>query len=351
MKIAQVIGTYEYGGIGTIITRIASELQKLGHEVEIVCIRKRLQPKDVRVVSFQTKLKPTILWGTLKMLNYLKRFDIVHIHGSLPIIFALFKRKNQKVIYTHHGWHIGVKETELKTKIGSALFLKIYQLVSSRIDAFIGISKWSQKEIKLFFGRDSYLLRNPVDEKKFKPRKVKKFKVGNPMILSVGRNRPHKGHKYEIIAMKDVIKKFPNANLVIVGEELEKLVPLVKRLNLSKNVTFLGKVDEKKLIRLYNSADVYITASFWELFGLTLLESIFCGTPVIARRAFAMTEIVEESKAGKLFTKNHEIPSVIIDVILNKQRLRKNALKYREEYLKYYSWERYAKKLEKIYRG
>ena len=254
MKIAQVIGTYEYGGIGNIITNIAKGLRKEGYDVEIVCVRKRLEQKDIRVVSFESRMKPEILWGTIRMLNYLRKFDIIHVHGSLPIIYAIFKRKGQKIIYTHHGWHIGVEETEFRTKLGSAFFLKLYQLVAPKIDVFIGISKWSQKEIQIFFKRKSHLLRNPVDDKKFRPKKCKrKYKIGEPMILSVGRNRPHKGHIYEILAMGDVLKKYPKAKLVIVGEDYQNLVSKVESLGLKDSVVFLGKVSDSQLSSLYLS--------------------------------------------------------------------------------------------------
>jgi glycosyltransferase involved in cell wall biosynthesis len=351
MKIAQVIGTYEYGGIGTIVTDIAHGLKKEGHEVEIVCVRKRLKPKKVRVVSFDSKLKPTIFWGTLKMIKYLRKFDIVHVHGSLPIIYTLFKRKNQKVVYTHHGWHIGVTETEFKTKIGSAFFLKLYQLVATKIDIFIGISKWAQKEIKLFFNRNSFLLRNPINAKKFVPKKVSKsYKIGNPMILSVGRNRPHKGHIYEILAMKEVVKKYPDAKLVIVGEDYQRLIPIVKKLNIENNVVFLGKVKDKQLVSLYNACNIYVSASFWELFGLTFLEALFCGKPIIARNSFAMTELVKESKAGILFNKNEEISQAIVECLKKEKEFKENAMIFRKKYIKQNNWKEYIRKLIKIYR-
>lgn len=350
MRVAQVIGTYEYGGIGSIITNIAKGLEKKGIDAEIVCVRQLLNPKNIKVAKFGSKLYPTVFWGTLKMLNYLKGFDVIHVHGSLPILFALFKNPSNKIIYTHHGWHIGVKETEFRTKIGSALFLKLYQLLSSKVDVFIGISKWSQKEIKIFFNRESYLLRNPIDEKRFKPRpNVKKFRIGDPTILSIGRNWPHKGHKYEIISMKEIIKIYPNARLLLVGKGNEKLLPLINRLSLRKYVQILPFVEDRNFPYLYNSADVYVTASFWELFGLTILEALFSGTPVVGRRAFAITELLEESGAGKLFVQNDEIPDAILEVLTNRERYTKKAIEFRRKYLKQNNWEKYINRLIKIY--
>jgi glycosyltransferase involved in cell wall biosynthesis len=350
MRIAQVIGTYEYGGIGTIITNIANGLKKEGHEVEIVCVRKRLDPKNIKVVSFESKLKPSILWGTIKMINYLKKFDVIHVHGSLPIIYALFKRKGQKVVYTHHGWHIGVKETEFKTKVGSALFLKLYQLLAPKIDVFIGISKWAQKEIKLFFNRESFLLRNPVDGDRFKPRKnVNKFRIGNPTILSIGKNWPHKGHVSEILSLKEILKFYPEARLLIVGRGCESLLPLIKRLNLAKNVKVLEFVEDNELPLLYNSSDVFLTASHWELFGLPILEAIFSGVPVVGRGVFAIRELIEESKAGKIFIRDEEIPRVLIKVLSRKDKYVKNALKFRKIYINENNWETYIRNCIKIY--
>jgi glycosyltransferase involved in cell wall biosynthesis len=226
----------------------------------------------------------------------------------------------------------------------------LYQLLAPKIDVFIGISKWAQKEIKLFFNRESFLLRNPVDGERFKPRKnVNRFRIGNPTILSIGKNWPHKGHVSEILSLKEILKFYPKVGLLIVGRECKNLIPLIKRLNLAKNVKVLEFVEDNELPFLYNSSDVFLTASHWELFGLPILEAIFSGVPVVGRGVFAIRELIEESKAGEIFIRDEEIPRVLLKVLSRKGKYVKNALKFREEYLKKNNWRKYVKKCIQIY--
>jgi glycosyltransferase involved in cell wall biosynthesis len=350
MKICYAIGTYEPGGIGNIITNEAEGIQKLNHRAEIFCVKKRWDT-SVKTRVFSSRFRPETFFASFKMINDMKLFDVVHVHGSVLLLAALLSGK--PTVFTHHGWHLGVplKHTELYTKLGS-LFLGLFHLLliplSSKV---IAISDYARKELKQIFFTNSIVLRDPVDFVKFRVlyHRVTDYKIGNPMILSVAANRPHKGHLAEIRAMADIVKTYPEAKLVLVGKWCDLLLPEINRLGLQKNVKIMGFITDDELIKLYNACDVYLTATYWELFGLPIIEAMFCGKPVITRKAFSMTELIDGSKAGELFTDDGEIAAKTIDAFRKRQIYGANALAFRAKFIKENNWDVHSKSLEKIY--
>ena len=85
------------------------------------------------------------------------------------------------------------------------------------------------------------------------------------------------------------------------SEKKRALNHLIRRTDLSRWVSVLGFVQKRDLPLYYNARDVFVSASYWEGFGLPLLEAMACGKPVVARASSAMLELITESKAGLAF--------------------------------------------------
>jgi D-inositol-3-phosphate glycosyltransferase len=75
---------------------------------------------------------------------------------------------------------------------------------------------------------------------------------------------------------------------------------LAKSLNVDKVFDFIGRVDQQHLPLYYNAADVCVVPSFYESFGLAALESMACGTPVVATRAGGLSTIIQHGRTGYL---------------------------------------------------
>jgi len=119
-------------------------------------------------------------------------------------------------------------------------------------------------------------------------------------LLTVGNLVPLKGHDQTIRAMQ----LLPEMDLIIVGSgpERKALGALVGELGLSDRVSFAGALAQEDLVHYYGSADALVLASSREGWANVLLESMACGTPVIASRVGGTPEVVAVPEAGELMT-------------------------------------------------
>ena len=117
---------------------------------------------------------------------------------------------------------------------------------------------------------------------------------------------PLKGHHFTIDAMQNVISEIPEAHLYIAGtgEYEETLKKQVSEKGLDDCVTFLGHVPNKELLKWYNSADVFCLASSREGWANVIMESMACGTPVVATNVWGAPEIITKKEVGILVERN-----------------------------------------------
>lgn len=94
--------------------------------------------------------------------------------------------------------------------------------------------------------------------------------------------------------------KFSDVKLLKAGNpqyqrDRKKSLKLIRQLDLQKDIVFLGYVPEEDLPKLYNIAELFVFPSFYEGFGLPVLEAMACGTPVITSRVSSLPEIVGDA--------------------------------------------------------
>jgi glycosyltransferase involved in cell wall biosynthesis len=160
------------------------------------------------------------------------------------------------------------------------------------------------------------VLRNGVETDLFRPVPDRgavrqALGVSGKVLISVGGLIERKGHHRSIEAMRSL----PEYTLVIVGEgpERERLEGLVSRLGLGERVRLLGPRPHRTLPDLYGAADASILASSREGWANVLLESMACGTPVVAANIWGNPEVVREPAAGLIYEPN--TPEAIADAV------------------------------------
>lgn len=124
------------------------------------------------------------------------------------------------------------------------------------------------------------------------------------MLLNVGRFDPEKEQKSLIRAMKLIADRVPDAYLALFGEgpDEESLRELVWELGLDEKVFIITeRVPNDEIRMLYSSAFLYLIPSSYEIFNMTMLESLCCGTPIIARREGGMADVVKDGEVGFLY--------------------------------------------------
>ncbi|WP_369820632.1 glycosyltransferase family 4 protein [Pelomonas sp. Root1217] len=150
-------------------------------------------------------------------------------------------------------------------------------------------------------------LRNGVDLQRFRPLPQADMRAelgvsGEPLLLSVGHLIERKGHHVAIEALAELAKQRPGAGLVVIGEGGERaaLTALAARLGVADKVRLTGALPNTELLKWYSAADVLLLCSSREGWANVLLESMACGTPVVATDIWGTPEVVAAPEAGRL---------------------------------------------------
>jgi glycosyltransferase involved in cell wall biosynthesis len=153
--------------------------------------------------------------------------------------------------------------------------------------------------------------------------KVNGYTIQKPYILLTNRHFPHKKFEYALYALEKIIKKIPNARLVITGNPTaytKALKDLAHKLKIGKKTLFTGFIKEGNLRKLYQNASVYIYTSPEEDFGMGVIEAMAVGVPVVAWDNAGPSTTLIDKKTGYLvkpFSQNL-FQNAICQLLINK---------------------------------
>ncbi len=182
-----------------------------------------------------------------------------------------------------------------------------------------------------------HVYRNGVDLELFcllnKQQCREKYQLKQKTLVSVGHLIERKGHHLIIEAMCVL----PDYQLLIVGggEQEIALKKLVQQLSLTHQVIFLGEQPQSALPEIYNAADAMILASSREGWANVLLESMACGTPVVATNIWGTPEVVQNSDAGILVERSADMIAEGVKRLFKQYPKRVATRQYAEQF----SWE------------
>lgn len=192
-------------------------------------------------------------------------------------------------------------------------------------------------------------------------------KLTNPeptkIILFVGRIEPLKGLDVLMYAMKILLKRKINCSLClwIVGgdvsqkielwpEELKKLEKLRTLMGITSEVKFIGRKNPEELPYYYNAADIVVMPSQYESFGMSALEAMACGTPVITTDVTGVSEILDDKHQSLITSANDplQLAEKIENLLENPKLYEQKAMDVYEK-VQDCSWEKVAKKVSKLF--
>jgi len=248
--------------------------------------------------------------------------DVLHAHfANEPTFTAMLMSKLTEIpfTFTAHAFDIFVDPDvkALKERMENA-------------SAIIAISEYNKKYLQsIYNNKRIFVVRAcPNLEKLNKIKRVpEQFR-----ILTVGRLVEKKGIKYGILAMREVVKEFPEVQYIIVGSgpQSAELKKLTKSLGLENNVRFLGAVDGRTLMKEFSKAAVFILpcvkAKNGDMDGIpvALMEAMFLQIPVISTNISGIPELIENGKEGFLVEpENVNQLANILKILLKDKNLRK----------------------------
>ena len=315
--------------------------------------------KKYRIAVFQLPLLVAFEFLSMARLIRKEKIDVIHAHWTVPQGFLAYLCKKlfkTRYIVTAHAGDI----FPLKSKF----FRFLSYLAIRNSDFCTANSTFTKNELKkILKGKEIQVIPMGVDlglfsQKNNNPSLRKKLSLKGSFILSVGRLVEKKGISYLINAMGEVVKKFPAAKLVVVGDGPEKsnLESLTKKLNLNDNIIFTGKIENKYLPQFYATADLFVGPSIvtksgdTEGLGVVFLEALASGTCVIGSDVGGIPDIIKHNRTGILVKQKYprQLAEVIIKLLSN-EKLRKNLAINGQKYVRQnYSWELIGKKFNEL---
>ncbi len=179
---------------------------------------------------------------------------------------------------------------------------------------------------------------------------------GDKVLLYVGRIESLKGVELLVHTAAQLDTCEPVRVLVVgddngQGQELDRLRRLAETLRVEQSFHFVGRVAQEKLPVYYSAADVCVVPSFYESFGLAALESMACGTPVVASRVGGLSTVIQHGSTGYL--KSWRCPEAFansLEMLISSKSLQNSmglAARRRAEGL---SWDKVAGQIAEVYR-
>lgn len=181
----------------------------------------------------------------------------------------------------------------------------------------------------------------------------RKFGIPGPFVLTVGDLQPRKNHLGLLKAFEEVVRAHPQLThrLVFVGKETwysKDLHRAVQQSGIAGRVHFTNFVEDADLVQFYGACDLFVFPSFYEGFGLPILEAMACGRAVASSNTTAMPEVADA--AGILFdpSSTEQMSRAIRDVLLDPE-LRTRLERLGSHRASIFSWQRAAERTLDVY--
>ena len=329
------LGTSETGGMSVYIRELAQELGVRGHHVDIYTRQHgpnhqpimELSPQ-VRLIHIRAGLNESV--NKLAIYPHIAEFtkglesfrlesginyDLVHSHYWLSGCvgqWAQYHWNVPHIIMFHtlgavkNATGIGPREPELR--------LRNERKLIQTCDRIIAATEREKREIFDYYGSTPENIDTipcGVNLSLFRPanrtsaRQALGLSPEDKIVLYVGRFDPLKGLDRLFLAASRM-KQCPGFKLVIVGgddsdqPEMKRWVETCRQLGIEDMVVFAGRAKQEDLPGYYSAADVTVMPSYHESFGLVALESMACGTPVMAGDVGGLSNLIQHKKTGYL---------------------------------------------------
>ena len=337
--------TQEMTGVQRFAEEITRQLNKVRDDVVV------LAPEGVLNKSLFSEFNIEVVQG--KKGHYWEQIDLpraLRKKGG-PLLLNLCSTapafyKNQ--IVTHHDVTYKRYPDSFSKKFRFVYGLLVpIMLKNSR--HLLTVSEFSKREIHDFFGyptENISVIYNAVNNS-FSKTEEKDITRGD-YLLAVSSPNYHKNFHGMLSAFESVSEKY-EISLKIIGKTAVSFSQqdFSKLISNTDKVEFMGRVDDKTLIQLYQNAVAFVFPSYYEGFGIPPLEAQSCGCPVISSNAASMPEVLQDSVIYFGPNNTEAISDAMIKIITD-NKLRAELSRKGNDNVKRFSWHSSAEKISKI---
>ena len=322
-------------GMGRYATKIVETLSKMGFNVDV--FSPKIYVKNVGPLAF-----------TLE--NSLKNFDSYDIVHSNEASGVFVNHKNKIETFHHLSLQLGLKYRFFSSiqimAIRNAKHIIVPSYASKKSIMNLDKKIPDDKITVIYHGLDKQVFNSSNANKKLAEQfRIRHSLTDHFVVINVGRLEKHKRQRDIINAMADLKK----SALILVGRGNEKksLIDFAKKKGVQ--LLYFDYVPDAKLVVLYNASDVYVHTSILEGFGLTVLEAMACGLPIIAYKVADFDQIVKD--AGYLMDIGdvNGIRSTLL-ILRRDHDIRDKMSSAAVSYSKDFTWSKCARKHLDVYR-
>lgn len=328
------LGTQNTGGMSVYVREVAKWLAQSGHRMDIfTCVASTRRTLDlypnVRLICLNAGLPKAISKEALfdhlptvvrSLVQYAQssdvKYDLVHSHYWLSgLVGAVVQRQwNCPHITMFHTLGMIKNRTTAGESEPDRRIDAERQIVDAA-NAIVAPADAERMNLLNHYGASPekvHVIPCGVNMDRFKPmdrehaRSVLNIEPESRVILFVGRFTPVKGLDHLLEAVAELVPRYPRVKLLLVGGDgpgADATVALTKRaqgLGIASDLWLAGRVDHDDAPLYYNAADLLALPSTYESFGLVTLESLACGTPVVATSTGGAVSIIREGINGIL---------------------------------------------------
>jgi phosphatidyl-myo-inositol alpha-mannosyltransferase len=364
MRLALVTEFYypHLGGVTEHVHHLALELRRRGHDVTILTSHMkggRADPPHVRRVGTSRVIysngafaRITTGWRLTDQIESLLReigTELVHVQDGLAPVLGPFAanaagRLGLPVVATFHSW--------FPRSIGLSLFRRPLQRRLDRLAACIAVSEPVVQALSRYLRGSWEIIPNGVDVNLFHPngRRPTDYLTRGPRLLFLGRLDPRNGLETVLDAMPRILESFPRTRLTVAGDgPLRRVYERAAR-PLGAAVRFVGRVNGERP-EYYGTADLYLCPTTKASFGITLLEAMACGTPLVASDIIGFRELVDGGGEAVLVPprRPNAWADAVVDLIGDPSRRAAMGATGRTK-AGAYAWPRVADRILEVYR-
>lgn len=228
----------------------------------------------------------------MKLISRLEEFDLIHAHDWMTYPAGIVAKKaTGKPLVCH------IHATEFD-RTGGNVNQYVYNIEREgfhNADKIIAVSNLTKNKVIEHYGVSPdkiEVVHNAVEFNHYEPESC--IKTNDKVVLFLGRITIQKGPEYFLYAAKRVLDMDPNVKFVIAGSgDMEGfMINEAARLGIGNKVLFTGFLRGKDIDRAYKMADLYVMPSVSEPFGITPLESMRNGTPVLISKNSGVSEVL-----------------------------------------------------------
>jgi len=381
-----VLGSRDTGGMNVYIRELARELAKRGHAIDIYTMAHQPEHgppinlgQNVRIIHLKTGADEDV--PKVAIYDYIQRFvcgaedfrkyndmpyDLIHSHYWLS---GLVGKQLQSRWHIPHAvmFHtlgavknsigIGKEEPELRIESEQEVIGSCHRIIASTAkerEYLINHYGASPDKIAVIPCGVNLDLFKPVDKE------AARKELGldhQKVILFVGRIEPLKGLEKLLGALTYIEGEKPPLLMIVGGDEhsrgqVHTLQRLAKDLQIEDRVSFIGSVAQDRLPLFYSAADVCAIPSYYESFGMVALESLACGTPIVANNVGGMRYMVSQGEMGRIVKDNspHNLASEISELFRQPEGNGQH-IKTRRDTITQFSWATIASRILHEYKG